>query len=441
MMKSTVQGVAIVASTVIFIGVAAWVSAERSDPQFSTFADDTGTVGTINVAGSIDSDNPFFQSLGTNGRTCATCHRAADGWTVTPAHLRERFAASRGLDPIFSSNDGSHCEGAKPTSSLAQRRAASSLLLTKGLIRVGLTVPFDAEFTVAAVHDPHGCSGPLENVMVLSSTNLQFLSRVMSDGREMKSGRSILDDLKNQAKAATLGHAQASLTPTTAEIDAIVSFELGLFTAQATDHAVGTLYAQGPRRGPAELSRQPFFIGINDPIGGNPTGAAFDLRAFTLFDRWMPAKHDEEDERTEARAAIARGESLFNTTPIVITGVAGWNDNPAVGPSFKGTCTTCHDTPNSGNHSVSAPLNLGLTDASKRTPDLPLDTLRNKLTGDDVTTSDPDRPMISGQWQDVSKFTGAILRGLAARASYVHNGSAATLAEAATFTTPGFTSS
>jgi hypothetical protein len=201
MMKSTVQGVAIVASTVIFIGVAAWVSAERSDPQFSTFADDTGTVGTINVAGSIDSDNPFFQSLGTNGRTCATCHRAADGWTVTPAHLRERFAASRGLDPIFSSNDGSHCEGAKPTSSLAQRRAASSLLLTKGLIRVGLTVPFDAEFTVAAVHDPHGCGGPLENVMVLSSTNLQFLSRVMSDGREMKSGRSILDESQEPSES------------------------------------------------------------------------------------------------------------------------------------------------------------------------------------------------------------------------------------------------
>ena len=70
----------------------------------------------------------------------------------------------------------------------------------------------------------------------------------------------------------------------------------------------------------------------------------------------------------------------------------------SLGPSFKGTCTTCHDTPNSGNHSVSAPLNIGLTDASKRTSDLPLSTLRNKPTGDEITTSDPGHAQISGKW-------------------------------------------
>ena len=33
--------------------------------------------------GSIDLTGSFFQSLGTNGRTCETCHLAGDGWTVS----------------------------------------------------------------------------------------------------------------------------------------------------------------------------------------------------------------------------------------------------------------------------------------------------------------------------------------------------------------------
>jgi cytochrome c peroxidase len=41
--------------------------------------------------------------------------------------------------------------------------------------------------------------------------------------------------------------------------------------------------------------------------------------------------------------------------------------------------------------------------------------------------------MISGKWKDVGKFKGPILRGLAARAPYFHNGSAATIADAVEF--------
>ena len=436
MMKSVVQGVAILAATAIGIGVAGWVSAEQPDRRLLSFSDDTGTIRTFNTAGPLDTDNPFFQSLGTNGRSCATCHQASDAWTVTPAHLRERFAHSQGLDPIFRANDGSNCEGASLTS-LSKRRAAFSLLLTKGLVRIGLTVPSDAEFAVVGVDDPYGCGGSLQNISayrrVLPSTNLRFLSTVMWDGRETKPGLSIVDDLKSQAKDAILGHAQATLIPTDAEIQSIVSFETALFTAQARDDKAGPLHGEGAAGGPRELSRQPFFIGINDPLGGNPTGTAFDPRAFTLFDRWMRSKRNSGDERNDARAAIARGETLFNTRPIVITGVAGLNDNPAVGPTFSGTCTTCHDTPNSGNHSVTAPLNIGLTDVSRRTPDLPLYTLRNKVTGDEIQTSDPGRATISGKWKDVGKFKGPILRGLAGRAPYFHNGSAATIAEAVDF--------
>jgi cytochrome c peroxidase len=100
--------------------------------------------------------------------------------------------------------------------------------------------------------------------------------------------------------------------------------------------------------------------------------------------------------------------------------------------SFAGSCTICHDTPNAGNHSVKAPLNIGLTEPAQA-PYLPVYTLRNLATGDTVRTTDPGRAMITGKWADVGKFKGPILRGLAARAPYFHNGSAATLEEAIQF--------
>ena len=55
---------------------------------------------TVNINGPLDLDNPFFKALGTNGRSCLSCHRPAQGWTITPESVQERFKESRGLDPI-----------------------------------------------------------------------------------------------------------------------------------------------------------------------------------------------------------------------------------------------------------------------------------------------------------------------------------------------------
>ena len=100
---------------------------------------------------------------------------------------------------------------------------------------------------------------------------------------------------------------------------------------------------------------------------------------------------------------------------------------------LQGTCTTCHDTPNVGNHSVSMALNIGVSDDSRRTPDMPLYTLRNKATGETTKTTDPGRALISGKWEDIGKFKGPTLRALAARPPYFHNGSAASLADVVEF--------
>jgi cytochrome c peroxidase len=82
---------------------------------------------------------------------------------------------------------------------------------------------------------------------------------------------------------------------------------------------------------------------------------------------------------------------------------------------------------------VVAPLNIGVSDASRRTNDLPLFTLHCNTTGVDVQTSDPGRAMVTGKCSDIGKVKGPILRGLAARPPYFHNGSAATLLDAVNF--------
>jgi hypothetical protein len=59
----------------------------------------------------------------------------------------------------------------------------------------------------------------------------------------------------------------------------------------------------------------------------NPAGTPFTATIFTLFDRWARAPADGSD-RSAARQAIVRGQKLFNTLPITISGVAGLNDVP-----------------------------------------------------------------------------------------------------------------
>src|SRR5206468_11290270 len=165
-----------------------------------------------------------------------------------------------GADPIFTNNDGSNCEGALPRS-LGEKRAAYGLLLTRGLIRVGLDVPAGAEFSIESVDDPNHC-GPATNGASLyrrplPSTNVGFLSAVMWDGRESSPTRTILEDLAHQANSATRGHAQAARDLAASEAAAIVAFETGLFTAQDRDTETGSLRARGAKGGPDALSEQP----------------------------------------------------------------------------------------------------------------------------------------------------------------------------------------
>jgi hypothetical protein len=269
----------------------------------------------------------------------------------------------------------------------------------------------------------------------LPSTNLGFISTVMWDGRETVKGQSIRANLLTQAEHATTGHAQGAV-PAMADKNAIVDFELGLFTAQTWDKDAGSLTGKGATGGPMALSKQSFCIGVNDPLGmlpvmpgACPAVTGFSPNVFTLFTTWKDARSDE-------RRSIARGEDLFNTKTFTLDNIGGLNavaSDPVSGPIAGGTCTLCHDAPNAGNHSVSMALNIGVAGLDRRTPDLPLYTLQNRVTGETVQTTDPGRAMVTGKWDDIGKFKGPVLRSLASRAPYFHNGSAATLEEAVEF--------
>ena len=408
--------------------------------------DPSGTLQTSTPAGGIDTSNPFFQSLGSNGRTCNSCHRQAEGWSISATEVQRRFDRTRGLDPIFALVDGADSP-LDDVSTFAAREKAFSMLISRGVIRVGMPMPANAEFRLTAVDDPYGYASAAQLSLFrrpLPATNLIWDTAVMWDGREtfapfqppMDQGldfEDIRSSLSSQALHAILGHEQATSAPDQTTLDAIVDFESHLVTAQLSDRAAGLLNERGGMGGANILALQSFWVGINDSLGHDPTLNPFDPKVMRLFDSWNdPNAQFNLDPGAQARAAVARGEALFDSMKIEISGVAGLND--ATGqPVIEGTCGTCHDAPNIGNHSVGAPLNIGIADGSRRTPDLPLYTLTNNSTGESVQTTDPGLALLTGKWADIGKFKGPNLRGLAARAPYFHNGSAATLNDVVNF--------
>src|SRR5205823_3645246 len=123
-----------------------------------------------------------------------------------------------------------------------------------------------------------------------------------------------------------------------------------LFSAQTTDNDASNLDARQANGSVAFLSTVPFHLGINDVLGADTK--PFNPNAMTLFDSWKNVTGAGVDG---ARAAVARGQVLFNSKPIGISGVNGLNDDLNL-PVINGTCTSCHDTPNVGNHSTVLPI-------------------------------------------------------------------------------------
>ena len=426
-------------------------------PNLFPFLDFTGLSGTYSTTGSVDLSGPFFQSLGTNGRTCATCHQPGNAFGLSAANAQFRYFITRGKDPLFAQFDGATC----PTGPVNNTLAANY-----GLIRIGLTLPpntTDAsapQYSITAVQDPYGCALTTDaqgqqTVSVyrrpLPTTNLGFLSAVMFDGRESLTfplnsqatfPTNLNNDLTQQAIDATIGHAQATQAPSTAQLSQIVGFEMALNSAQLFDFTAGDL-TKNANGGAQFLAAQTqlYYPGINDSLGGDPHGNQFTPNVFTIYNSWLNSKNPQQ-------ASIARGEQIFNSQPLTISDVPGLTTGSQ---QITGTCTTCHDSPNIGNHSFPLPLDIGNghslayeTDPNiiaalkelKAAPTLPVFELvctQGTLAGRTYYTTDPGKALITGQCSDIGRGKGLILRGLAARAPYFHNGVAANLDEVARF--------
>jgi cytochrome c peroxidase len=370
------------------------------------FENPTGKSSSFSRTGSIDLTGSFFQSLGTNGRTCETCHLASDGWTVSARSARDIFEDSDGLAALFEF-DGQNCPGAD-RSTKAARRAASSLMINKALVRFAKTLPPLAEFEIIAAEGTYCNVTDTTNYVVfrrpLPTVNFGAFGTSLWDGLGNTIAPSAPESLPLIFVGATQLHAETSFTPTDAQIAQGVAFMNSITNAQIVDDDAGKLDKFGAKGGAENHSA----ANLNGPPG------------FSIYNPWLnlPGNGGKSLERE----SVARGQEIFNLRAFSLAGVTGLP--PGV---TSGTCAGCHRVPNQGNTAGVSLLNIGIADGARRTPDLPLYTLRNKTSLAVVKTTDPGRAAVTGLWADIGKFKVPGLRGLAARAPYFHDGSAATL--------------
>jgi cytochrome c peroxidase len=257
------------------------------------------------------------------------------------------------------------------------------------------------------------------------TTNKPESGNVMWDGRE--------PTLEHQATDATLGHAQATTAPSLAEVMQIVAFEKGIFSAQAWDARAHSLTADGGLGGPVELS-------AGTPGLPLPTGPG----TFALFGAWQTLTAGTD--RASERESVSRGETIFNTRKITVSGVTGLNNIPGIPSPLSGTCAGCHSQVDAGNSArPDAQFDIGIASAEvgpnkiDPAPDLPVfdvqctGTFTTPFNGNHVKLHDLGLGLITGRCADLGRFTVPQLRGLAARAPYFHDGSAGTVVDVVDF--------
>jgi hypothetical protein len=334
----------------------------------------------------VDLTGPFFRPQGTNGRSCSTCHLAQDAWSITPASIGLLFASTDGMHPIFNPLDADNPDG--DLSTVEARRAAYSMMLTRGLFRRGGAPRAEREWDVVGVDDPHGFANTNRIVQwrrVMPTINFHLGSATVAWDGGNTAGTDQLAGLANQATRNVTGAQQGQPAPPEVIAD-IVAFETSLSTAQAFSFTAGFLDHGDARGGATLLSRMTRASG-----------------RFDLFDEWAAS-------RIPSRAQVARGQALFN------------NPNPG-----GRRCNGCHNSANNGTNTNDLLFDIGTASAEARAADLPLYTIRNRATGEERQLTDTGLGNVTGLWSDLSRFKTPTLRALAARAPYFHNGIASTL--------------
>ncbi|MDQ3263845.1 MAG: hypothetical protein M3Y59_09310 [Myxococcota bacterium] len=179
------------------------------------------------------------EKFGGNDRTCVTCHSLSTG-TVTPAEANRRFARDR-RDPLFRAIDSDQGDG-----------ASYSLLLRDATVNVTLPLPPN----VYIAEDPTARSVTLRRGIPSTQDAPALDPFLMLDMRNQT--------LQDQAAGAIHGHAEASLAPTSRQLDDVAFFQQSvLFSSRAT-----LAYARGgptptlpTGRTASERRGREFFVG------------------------------------------------------------------------------------------------------------------------------------------------------------------------------------
>jgi hypothetical protein len=359
------------------------------------FLNSAGTAATISSAGSVDLNNPFHLPIGSNGRTCESCHLPHAGWSIRPLDVELLFFLSRGNHPLFNAVDADR--PVPDTSSLSARYKSFSML-RKGLFRRGGAVPANAEYEIVAFDDPLGAGANASTFRFfrrpLATANFHIAKNVGWHDQFTAGSGDVPAGLKALSNAVTVG-ALGGPAPGAGTLNALVSHQMLFSFAQQSVFGVGSLESCGAQGGPQELSQQ------------LPAEGRFDL-----FDAWIDLVPGSCTSRSadRKRAQIARGQQIFNSV----------NANGR-------SCNGCHNARNNGSNIDGRLFDVGTSRPQFRKPGMPLYTLRNKTTLLEHRTTDPGSALRTGRWADLDRFKTPSLRGAVARPPYFHNGIAPTL--------------
>jgi hypothetical protein len=451
-------------------------------PAALEYANGWGRFGLVNAEGPVTTDgHPFFEALGSNGRGCVTCHQPADAMSISVATIARRWQETEGKDPLFAAIDGRNCPHLP-----AGDAAAHSLLLKRGLIRVSLPWPprdssgaaITPGFSIEVVRDPSGCNthpeygldGERHEISVYrrprSAINLRYVTAAgfgvtpfigktgMLAAKDPETGRPVnmnmMADareatLKTQANSAANGHMQVTTPLSTEQLARIQAFELQLYGAQSWSNGAGSLVETG---GPSGFGPQNLRAGRDGVLGNNTSNYVFPME-----DKWanLPAVEGADAmARRDFRESVQRGHDVFFYRTFWIKDATHIN-TVGLGNPIKRTCATCHGMHMTGMDVANGWMDLGTTNApwaleppespwAKELPELPLfkltcnaDQPPHPFLGRTVYTQDPGRALISGKCEDIGAIVIQQFRGLAARAPYFSNGSAANLRELVDF--------
>ena len=299
------------------------------------------------------------ETFGGNGRTCATCHSGKTG-TVSPADARERFEKDPD-DPLFRGDGSDDGLG-----------LGTTRMLTDATILVRISLPPN----VSLLDDPSARSVVVRRGIPTTLNTPALDPVLMYDGRQ--------PNLLSQALGAIVDHAEATVSPSAADLMAI-----------------------------AEFQQTPSFFSSPELMKMARTGEPPSL----------PLGRTESEKR---------GRLFFE-------------DQPFTGETKPGICAMCHSGPllNETNEFIPVPPigrggrfhNVFVSERNAAGNPV-IDFVFTNPDGSSVVVSSPDpgRALITGNANDnllnFNAFKIPTLRGVAETAPYFHDNSAKTLEEA-----------